>query len=41
MKQLTPDPWEDLMKRFPNESKHRGIVRNLTIFGVFVELEPV
>lgn len=40
MKQLTPDPWEDLMKRFPNESKHRGIVRNLTIFGVFVELEP-
>jgi len=40
MKQLTPDPWEDLMKRFPQDSKHRGIVRNLTIFGVFVELEP-
>lgn len=39
MKQLTPDPWEDLVKRFPAESKHRGIVRNLTNFGVFVELE--
>jgi small subunit ribosomal protein S1 len=40
MKQLTPDPWEDLIKRFPVDSKHNGIVRNLTNFGVFVELEP-
>ena len=39
MKQLTPDPWEDLIKRYPTGSVHRGIVRNLTIFGVFVELE--
>lgn len=40
MKQLEPDPWEDLMKKYPIGSKHRGIVRNLTNFGVFVELEP-
>ena len=40
MKQLEPDPWEDLMKKYPVESAHKGIVRNLTNFGVFVELEP-
>lgn len=40
MKQLEPDPWEDLLKKYPVDSKHEGIVRNLTNFGVFVELEP-
>jgi len=40
MKQLEPDPWEDLMKKYPVDSTHKGIVRNLTNFGVFVELEP-
>jgi small subunit ribosomal protein S1 len=40
MKQLEPDPWADLMQKYPVESKHKGIVRNLTNFGVFVELEP-
>jgi small subunit ribosomal protein S1 len=40
MKQLEPDPWEDLMAKYPVESKHNGIVRNLTNFGVFIELEP-
>ncbi len=40
MKQLEPDPWEDLMQKYPVASKHNGIVRNLTNFGVFVELEP-
>jgi small subunit ribosomal protein S1 len=40
MKQLEPDPWEDLLKKYPTDSKHKGIVRNLTNFGVFVELEP-
>ncbi len=40
MKQLEPDPWEDLMKKYPVDSVHDGIVRNLTNFGVFVELEP-
>jgi len=40
MKQLEPDPWEDLMKKYPVDSHHKGIVRNLTNFGVFIELEP-
>ncbi len=40
IKQLEPDPWETLMKKYPVGSKHTGIARNLTNFGVFVELEP-
>ena len=40
MKQLTPDPWQELMKKYPVGSKHEGVARNLTNFGVFVELEP-
>lgn len=40
VKQLTSDPWADILERFPINSKHKGIVRNLTNFGVFVELEP-
>jgi small subunit ribosomal protein S1 len=40
IKQLEPDPWETLMAKYPVGSKHMGIARNLTNFGVFVELEP-
>ena len=40
MKQLTPDPWQELLKKYPVGSKHTGTARNLTNFGVFVELEP-
>ncbi len=40
MKQLTPDPWQELMQKYPVGSKHTGTARNLTNFGVFVELEP-
>lgn len=40
VKQLEKDPWEDIDKRYPVGSKHKGTVRNLTNFGVFVELEP-
>lgn len=40
MKQLTPDPWQDIVKKYPVGSRHTGIARNLTNFGVFVELEP-
>ncbi len=39
MKQLEPDPWTTLMQKYPVGSKHTGSVRNLTNFGVFVELE--
>ncbi len=40
MKQLEPDPWHELMGKYPVGSKHSGVARNLTNFGVFVELEP-
>jgi small subunit ribosomal protein S1 len=40
VKQLEKDPWEDLLDRYPIGSKHKGTIRNLTNFGVFVELEP-
>ncbi|GAA4946609.1 30S ribosomal protein S1 [Algibacter agarivorans] len=39
IKQLTPDPWTDITTKYPLGSKHTGIVRNFTNFGVFVELE--
>ena len=39
IKQLTPDPWTDITSKYPLASKHTGIVRNFTNFGVFVELE--
>ena len=40
IKQLEPDPWQTLMQKYPVDSKHDGVARNLTNFGVFVELEP-
>ncbi len=39
MKQLHPDPWTDITKKYPVGSTHEGTVRNYTNFGVFVELE--
>ena len=39
LKQLTPDPWEDIEKKYPIGSKHTGHIMNMTNFGVFVELE--
>ncbi len=39
IKQLSADPWTDITTKYPLGSKHSGIVRNFTNFGVFVELE--
>jgi small subunit ribosomal protein S1 len=39
IKQLQPDPWTDITKKYPVGSTHTGTVRNYTNFGVFVELE--
>lgn len=39
IKQLTPNPWQSLLDKFPIGSKHSGKVCNITNFGVFVELE--
>lgn len=39
MKQLEPDPWTEIEARFPAGTVTKGVVRNLTNFGVFVEIE--
>ncbi|MFI1773618.1 30S ribosomal protein S1 [Thalassobellus citreus] len=39
IKQLSTDPWTDITSKYPLASKHTGVVRNFTNFGVFVELE--
>ena len=39
IKQLTPDPWEKAVERYPIGSKHKAAVKNMTNFGVFVEIE--
>jgi small subunit ribosomal protein S1 len=39
IKQLTPDPWKNITERYPIGSKQSAVVKNMTNFGVFVELE--
>ncbi len=39
VKQLEPDPWEEIEQKFKPGSIVKGVVRNLTQFGAFVELE--
>ena len=39
LKQLTPDPWENIEDKYKVGTIHNGKVRNLTQFGAFVELE--
>ena len=40
MKQLEPDPWDGISDRYPAGTVLTGTVRNITNFGVFVEIEP-
>ncbi|GGF18637.1 30S ribosomal protein S1 [Echinicola rosea] len=41
IKQLTEDPWtkQDMVTKYAVGTKHKGVVRNLTNFGLFLELE--
>ncbi|MFA6859711.1 MAG: 30S ribosomal protein S1, partial [Bacteroidales bacterium] len=39
LKQLTVNPWENIHDKYPVGSQHKAIVRNITNFGVFAELE--
>jgi small subunit ribosomal protein S1 len=39
IKQLSQDPWELIEGKYPVGSRHSGTVKNLTPYGVFVELE--
>ena len=38
IKQMTEDPWSTIEASFPEGSKHMGTVKNITPYGVFVEL---
>jgi small subunit ribosomal protein S1 len=39
IKQLTADPWNEIEVKYPLDSRHTGTVKNITPYGVFVELE--
>jgi len=39
IKQLTPDPWQNAAERYAVGTQHLATVKNMTNFGVFVELE--
>lgn len=39
IKQLEPDPWENIEKKYKVGSQVSGRIRNLTAFGAFLELE--
>ncbi|NLK54437.1 MAG: 30S ribosomal protein S1 [Bacteroidales bacterium] len=39
IKQLKPDPWQNIEEKYTVGSKHTAKVRNFTNFGVFVEIE--
>ena len=39
VKQLTPDPWDEIEKEFDVGTKYLGKVQNLTQFGAFIELK--
>jgi len=40
LKQLVPDPWQDITAKFPTDLRLNGKVTNLVDYGAFVELEP-
>ena len=40
IKQLSEDPWNTIEVKFPVGSRHNGLVKNITPYGVFVELAP-
>ena len=39
LKQLTENPWDNIRDKYPVGSQHKAIVRNITNFGLFAELE--
>jgi small subunit ribosomal protein S1 len=40
IKKMTDDPWSNIEQKYGVDSRHTGIVKNITPYGVFVELEP-
>lgn len=40
IKQLTGDPWNIVEEKYAVGTRHEGDVKNITQYGVFIELEP-
>ena len=40
LKQLGEDPWENIARRYPADTRAFGKVSNVTDYGAFVEIEP-
>ncbi len=41
LKQMGEDPWKHIAEKYPVGSKLKGLVKNITPYGVFVELDDV
>jgi small subunit ribosomal protein S1 len=41
LKQMSEDPWKHIAEKYPVGSKYKGLVKNITPYGVFVELDDV
>jgi len=39
IKQVQPNPWEKVAERYPTGTQVEGVVRNLTNYGAFIEIE--
>lgn len=39
LKQLSPDPWPELVKKYPVNTEVEGTVTKITIFGLFIEID--
>lgn len=39
MKQVQPNPWDKVAERYPTGTQIEGVVRNLTNYGAFIEIE--
>ncbi|MBI5491305.1 MAG: 30S ribosomal protein S1 [Deltaproteobacteria bacterium] len=39
LKQVEPNPWDDVEKRYPKGTRVKGVVKNVTDFGIFVGVE--
>jgi len=39
IKQLTPDPWDDIQERYPSGKVMKGKIMKIANFGMFIELE--
>jgi small subunit ribosomal protein S1 len=39
MKQVMPNPWDKVAERYPPNTVITGVVRNLTNYGAFIEIE--